>query len=212
MKSDKLNVSINAPQFKTLVLEIVGTTPYCQNRFSKEAMDKMIKKHEAGSTERGKKVRDKKDFDRLCEAAIHRSRTGWAGIPASAFRNAMISACRIVGFKMTHAKLAVFVEADGFDVVDSVPLVKITKGKPERQDHMTRNATGVVDIRPRPFWKEGWRAILRIRYDSDMLTATDIANLLMRVGTQVGIGEGRPDSKDSAGMGWGLFTLIKGNK
>jgi len=29
----------------------------------------------------------------------------------------------------------------------------------------------------------------------------------MRVGQQVGICEGRPDSKNSAGMGWGLFTL-----
>jgi len=27
------------------------------------------------------------------------------------------------------------------------------------------------------------------------------------VGLQVGIGEGRPDSKNSAGMGWGMFTI-----
>jgi hypothetical protein len=30
---------------------------------------------------------------------------------------------------------------------------------------------------------------------------------MARVGLQVGIGEGRPDSKNSAGMGWGLFTI-----
>lgn len=37
--------------------------------------------------------------------------------------------------------------------------------------------------------------------------AVDVANLMNRVGAQVGIGEGRPDSKNSAGMGWGLFSI-----
>jgi len=34
-----------------------------------------------------------------------------------------------------------------------------------------------------------------------------LTNLLARAGLQVGIGEGRPDSKNSAGMGWGLFQI-----
>jgi len=34
-----------------------------------------------------------------------------------------------------------------------------------------------------------------------------VTNLLSRVGMQVGIGEGRPFSKNSAGMGWGTFEL-----
>ena len=49
--------------------------------------------------------------------------------------------------------------------------------------------------------------MVRIRYDADMFAQEDIYNLMMRVGQQVGIGEGRPDSKNSAGMGWGLFDL-----
>ena len=52
-----------------------------------------------------------------------------------------------------------------------------------------------------------WKCKLRIRFDADQFTKEDIANLLARVGLQVGIGEGRPDSKKSAGMGWGLFEL-----
>jgi hypothetical protein len=55
------------------------------------------------------------------------------------------------------------------------------------------------------FWP--WSADVNISYDSDQFTSTDVANLLQRVGQQVGIGEGRPDSKMSAGMGWGTFTL-----
>jgi hypothetical protein len=38
---------------------------------------------------------------------------------------------------------------------------------------------------------------------------TDMFNLISRVGEQVGIGAGRPDSKMSAGQGWGTFRLIK---
>jgi hypothetical protein len=41
-----------------------------------------------------------------------------------------------------------------------------------------------------------------------MLTEADIANLIARVGLQVGIGEGRPDSKQSAGLGFGLFEIV----
>jgi hypothetical protein len=48
---------------------------------------------------------------------------------------------------------------------------------------------------------------VRVQYDADQFTATDAANLMTRVGAQVGIGEGRPDSKMSAGMGWGTFKL-----
>jgi hypothetical protein len=53
-----------------------------------------------------------------------------------------------------------------------------------------------------------WAAVLNIRYDAGMLTSSDIVNLISRVGLQVGIGEGRPDSKNSAGLGFGLFEIV----
>lgn len=69
-----------------------------------------------------------------------------------------------------------------------------------------RNATGVVDLRSRPMWRE-WSARVVVRFDTDQFTPADVANLLVRAGAQVGIGEGRPDSRQSAGLGFGLFTL-----
>ena len=72
-----------------------------------------------------------------------------------------------------------------------------------------RNATGVADIRVRPMWRE-WTMSLTIRYDGDQFTAQDVTNLLSRVGMQVGIGEGRPDSRESAGLGWGTFEIVAG--
>ena len=55
-------------------------------------------------------------------------------------------------------------------------------------------------------WRE-WSAKVRIKFDADLFTTTDVANLLMRVGMQVGVCEGRPDSKNSVGMGWGTFEV-----
>jgi hypothetical protein len=118
----------------------------------------------------------------------------------------MISACRLVGFAMTLAKLSIFIEADGYDKDEGTPLVRITEGEPKRLEMAVRLATGVSDISVRPMWEE-WGALLRIRYDADQFSLQDVTNLLMRVGMQVGICEGRPDSKKSAGMGWGIFQI-----
>jgi hypothetical protein len=57
-----------------------------------------------------------------------------------------------------------------------------------------------------------WAARLRIRFDSDQFTAQDVYNLVSRVGLQVGIGAGRPDSKASAGCGFGTFEIVPNDK
>ncbi len=203
-------LTIHPPKFQTAEFLIEGASPYLQNKFSRKARQQMRDKQAAGSTGGKGKKRDAKDFNASYEAAIHRSPNGWAGIPAPAFRNALISACRLAGFKMTIGKLSVFIEADGFDADDGTPLVKITKGEPTYSEMAVRNASGVCDIRPRPMWSEGWQAKVRIRFDADQFTLEDLANLMMRAGMQVGIGEGRPDSPNSNGMGWGIFMSVKG--
>lgn len=196
-------VTIKAPDFRVAEFRIVGTAPYVQHRF--HAKGEIMATQAAGSQAKSKRKREPKDFDSLYQKAMHRSREGWCGIPAGAFRNAMISACRTVGYKMTHAKLAAFVLADGYDADDGTPLVRI-EGNPRRHTSHARNDNGSVDIRVRPMWDE-WSATVRVRFDADMFSEADVANLLMRVGAQVGLGEGRPDSKNSAGMGWGLFEF-----
>ena len=199
-------VVITPPNFRHLDISIKGTTPLVINRFSQKAMEEMKATQQAGSTSRSKKVREVKDFDALYEGAKHVSEEGWEGVHAAAFRNGAISACRAVGFKMTHAKLAFRVIEDGWDMADGAPLVKILDGEAEQWVAPTRNATGVIDLRSRPMYKK-WGAQLNIEYDAGMLTAADIGNLISRVGKQVGIGEGRPDSKQSAGLGFGLFDV-----
>jgi len=188
---------------------IIGTAPLMIARFSAKAMAAMLKKHVAGSQAAKRTPKKARDLDADFNGARHISADGWDGIHAGAFRAAMISACRLAGFKMTLAKLSLFIHADGYDRVDRTPLVRIIGPAPERSEMPVRNATGVMDIRIRPVWQE-WRIQLRVRFDGDQFQASDVMNLLARVGMQVGIGEGRPDSRDSAGIGFGLFRLDDG--
>lgn len=196
-------VVITPPNFQTIEFVLKGESPYVQLKFSEKTKNQLLEK--MATEGKAKKQRTARDYDDEFLQAMYEGAKGERGIPASSFRNAIISACRTVGFKMTLAKLSVFVEADFFDKNDGTPLIKI-EGKPEKVQHAVRNATGVVDFRTRAMWKT-WSAKLRIKYDADQFNKNDIANLLMRVGIQVGIGEGRPDGKTSAGMGWGLFSI-----
>lgn len=205
--SSTVETRISAPNFKTVELHIRGTAPYVQLAFGEKARNVMREKQAAGSTAKKGKKREAKDFDAAFEEAQHRSRDGWCGIPAGALRNAMVAACSIVDFHMTKAKKAIFIEADGFDAAEGTPLVRIS-GEPRHVEHCVRNATGVADIRVRAMFDEGWTAVVRVRFDADMFTAADVANLVMRAGLQVGIGEGRPSSKNSCGMGWGTFEVV----
>lgn len=182
-------VMITRPNLQTVSIRIRGIEPLVQHKFGAKARDIMIRTQEAGSTAKTKKVREPKDFDACCDNATHRLPNGGYGIPASAFRKAMISACRTCGFKMTLARLSVRVIADGCDPSDGTQLVKITKGKPHRYDAAVRNSDGSADIRARPMFDPGWEATVRVQYDAGMFTIDDIANLMLRVGTQVGIGE-----------------------
>jgi hypothetical protein len=205
----KQEIQITPPNFNRIVISIVGNAPYVSNKFSSEAREMMKGKQMAGTQARKGRNREGKDFEAGYFGSMHTSTNGTPGIPASTFRNAMISACRLVGFKMTLAKLALFVESDDVDCDDGTPLVIFSKGTPHRVDSYVRNDTGVADIRPRAHWDAGWTIDLRVRYDADLFSESDVINLLRRVGAQVGIGAGRPDSKMSTGLGWGTFDVTR---
>lgn len=197
-------ITITPPNFETVEFLISGTAPYMQARFSEKARNQMKAKQMAGSTaKRGQ--REARDFEADYLAAMHTTKEGRYGIPAAAFRNAMIDACRMVGYPMTKAKCSIFILADDYDSGDGQPLVYLT-GEPEPTEMTVRNETGVADIRVRPTWNE-WTANLRVQFDADQFTREEVANLLHRAGVQIGVGEGRPFSKKSNGLGLGTFQI-----
>ena len=168
--SETDSVTISPPNMATATFLIEGTAPLCVNRFSQKAMEQMKQKQESGQRAKKGAARDPKNFEQCFQQARHISTEGWDGVAASAFRNALISACRVVDFKMTRAKLSLFCLADGYDKDDSTPLVRITQGKPRRVDSLVKNESGVADIRPRPVWEPGWQMKVRIQFDADQFS------------------------------------------
>jgi hypothetical protein len=202
-------VTIEAPDFQTADFEIIGTAPLVILKFSQKQKDKIRATQEQGSSSKSRKNREARDFNADYKNAFHIAEEGWYGFPAIAIKSAMVAACRAVGYKMTHAKLGFWVEHEGIDTTDGTALIKIFGGEPKQVEHSVRNATGVVDIRVRAMWTI-WRAKIRVKFDRGMFSLTDIANLLLRAGAQCGIGEGRQNSRQSVGQGWGSFTLVEG--
>ena len=202
------SVTIKPLNLRIARFEIGGNAWLVMNKFTKKAMDMMEDKMKRGSlSKKEKPAREPRVPKRDYEQATHKFKDGTPGIPATAIRAALIRACSLCDFKMTIGKLALTPLADGYDPECGTPLIKFTSGKREMIRSAVINQTGVADLRYRPKWDEGWTANLRIQFDANIFTTTDIANLLQRAGLQCGICAGRPSSKNSVGMGWGTFEI-----
>ena len=207
----QVGVTIKPPNITAVEFHVVGTAPLVIHRFSTKTIEQMKKKMETGPEPGRRRVRAARQTDDLYEEARYRSAEGWDGFHAGSIRAATISACRLVGFRMTLAKLSLFVDADGNDRHEpQIPLIRIY-GKSVKQEDMARVETGQPYVTVRAAFHR-WKAKIRMRFDADQFTANDVTNLLARVGLQVGIGEGRPDSKNSAGMGWGTFRIVNADE
>lgn len=207
-KKEESVAVISPANIVSTTMRIKGTALLVQNKFSKKQKDKMMADMATKKAEKkGKAVRRPRNYDEDFAQCQHIAVAGWNGLPCPAFRAAMIDACRATGAVMTRAKMSVFVIPDGFDADDGTPLVKLLAGAPERMESLVRNDNGGADIRVRAMWRE-WQADVTVEFDADMITAESVLNLLDRAGRQVGIGEGRPFSKNSVGQGWGTFIVI----
>ena len=197
---------IKAPNFQTIEVAIRGTAPLMVHHFGEKAVNRI--KSNQTSKDKVKGARPPKDYAAEFNSARYISREGWDGFYAGAIRRSMIRACSYgTGLDMTKAKGLLFVEAEGFDIKDGTPLVRIRGDKAVHDSRPGRNDDGGVDIRNRPRY-DNWYAILRIRYDADHLPdPNSVLNLLARAGVSVGICEGRPGSPYSDGIGFGTFAV-----
>ena len=192
-----------------LTVPIIGETPLKILRFSKKQQDTIMATQQAGSQATTKKKREPKDFERNYEEAKYIGKTGkeqWLGINASGLRVACVETCRVAGFVMTKAKMSIFCMNDGIDIIDhSTPLVRVY-GEPQMVIDPVRNDNGSVDLRARVMFEE-WKINVRLRFDEDQFSPSDVLNLLIRVGQQNGLGEGRMNSKNGCGTGNGVFVV-----
>src|SRR5947209_16727502 len=113
-------ITVSAPNIEALQIRLVGTAPLMMARFSQKAMLAMQNKMTGETKPGSRKARDKRDFEDDYEQAKHKMMLDGKeviGIPCSALRSALISACRLTGATMTRAKISLFVPAQGYDTV-----------------------------------------------------------------------------------------------
>jgi hypothetical protein len=211
MAKAKENTATQLIEIAPPTLNVAQFTVRCPiivvHRMSSKLKQQQRQKREEGSAASNKRTREPRHAEDLFNEARYVSPEGWDEFHAGGLRAALVSACRLCGFKMVMAKLSLFVMADGWDATEpQVPLIRIY-GEPTLQEDLARTQTGDPYVPVRAAYHN---CILkpRIRYDARQFSLTSITNLLATAGLQVGIGEGRPDSPKSCGMGWGLFELM----
>ena len=206
----KVKIEITPPNFQILPVRVEGTAPLMLHKFSEKMRKQIEAKQTATDSTRAKRA--PKDYAAEFNAARYKARGGnWDGIPAGAFRAAMIRACgRVDGLPMTVAKGAFFIIADGRDETDGTPLIKI-EGKAVHDTRPVRLESGVADLRNRPRY-DSWACNLKIQFDADLLSANDVANLLARAGATVGVGELRPQGPNSYGGDLGTWRVTSQKK
>lgn len=185
---------------RTIVdVPIVGVTPLIPHKWSEKAL-RMMRDKQSGSKARVK--HDPKVPEEEAEAALYRLPDGRPGMPATAFKAAMIGAVRLFqGVTMVSLKSAVFVIGEGPD-----QLVAIEGDSIIRED-TPRNATGVADLRYRYSFFP-WNALLRVEYLTALVDDESIIALVDAAGNG-GIGDWRPSAPKSATGTFGRFTVVE---
>lgn len=186
-------------------IPVVGLTPVIPHKWAQKALNMMKDKQFGVTPAPGKRA--PKDPDEDAEAAMYRLADGRPGMPATAFKAAMVAACRFFkDIPMTEGRLMIYVRGEGPDQL--VPL----EGTEQIREDTPRNATGVVDLRYRTALLAGvegvkpWRADIEIVFPPRLISRGSIVALLDAAG-RVGVGDWRPGSPKSNSGTFGTFRI-----
>jgi len=185
MSTVKKDAVIKQQNIFSVCLEIEGTAPLLQNKFSQKAIDEMLRKHMGLSVQKEKKIPAE-----CVERAIIKNVDGKVCIPPTAIKKAMLSASTsIKGMKKTSIRSSVFIEGG------SIP-IDYSQMVPQMDMVRTSGIGRTPDIRFRPRF-EDWKARLNILFPETLPVQT-VVDLLNRAGN-VGVGEWRPEKDGNYG-------------
>ena len=181
---------------------VVGVTPMIQHAWSEKAI-RIMQEAQAG----GKKASAKNREPKVPKDEYHAAHywfdedAGIAGVPSSAFKKAMVSACRFYdGITMVKAKSLFFVPGENED-----QLIPINGTSWMRTDPVKVGQT--TDLRYRPQF-DRWSCRVSVEFYPTQIDPESVANLLDAAGAGVGIGEWRPEK----GGPHGRFAIVDQEK
>lgn len=205
------------PPIKKSLIEVpvIGVSPLIVHAWSEKAKREMLSKQlkEAKGAKMAKNPVE--DF----EQSMYRLKDGGYGFPSVAFKAAAVTACTSVdGITKVAARQAFHIMGEpihvkiAFDPAGTgqtmrTNLVRILGSEPEMREDMVRIGMGTADIRYRAqFWP--WYTTLMVHYNQNVLSESEILNLLNTAGFGVGIGEWRSERDGE----YGAFQVATGTQ
>ncbi len=190
--NDKIKeVSILPIDISTATFDIVGSTPLLMDRMTEETLQG-IQDKQTGKMKTGKKLRDiKKEI----EEAIHYLPNKDVGFPSGGFKSAFIESTSFIGDKMFSKKLL-----KGIQIVNTINgLVPI---KCKKKDILVHNVGSNTKHTPQ---FHDWTCKLKIQFDRNNISETDLATLINYAGFYYGVGIWSPRSK--CGGEFGMYQI-----
>jgi len=176
---EALKIALPKIDIRRMEATVIGDSPLICHAWSTKSKKMLLDKQ----MKRAKQAKEARDPEAELEACFYRLPDGRFGMPAAAFKHAMVGACRFAdNLKMTELRGALHV------VGELVPI----EGEPTPREDIVRIGIGVADIRFRPEFRE-WKATLAIDFNAAVISPEQIINLLTLAGFGVGIGEWRPE-------------------
>ena len=191
-------VKIQDIQRAVMMLDIEGISSYIPHQWD-EKNRKMMRDKKMGKKT---KTRAACDPSAEADAGTYRDLDGNPGIPATAIKNACISAAhKDLGVPKTVIRQALFI------VTDQSNVVPITYDKCEMREDVVRVGMSSADLRYRNEFF-GWRASIKVEIDREWLQPQDVVALLNRAGFGIGVGEWRPEKGSGV---HGRFKVVTDN-
>ncbi len=180
---------VSIPQLNVQFIEItlVGDSPLISHAWSQKAKKQMLDRQ----MKKASQAKEAKDPEQDFRDSLYYCEDGRPGFPAVAFKASAVDAC-------SHVANLTKVEARGaFHIVGD--MVAFAEGTPTMREDMVRVGMGTADIRYRGEYRT-WRVKLQIRYNANMISPEQLANLFNVAGFAIGVGEWRPQRDGSFGM------------
>lgn len=200
----KENTAIELPALNIGLMEVtlIGDAPLIVHAWSHKAKRLMLDKQ----TKAAKGAREAKDPRADFESSMYKLADGGYGFPSVAFKAAAVTAgTSVAGLTKVAARQAFHVIGEDVDIDGAfegsksrVNLARIN-GVPQMREDLVRVGMGVADLRYRAEFPE-WSAKVLVRYNQNVLSESQILNLLNTAGFAVGIGEWRPERDGQYGL------------
>lgn len=205
MPVKKQDTAIELPKLNIKLMEVtvIGDSPLIVHAWSEKAKREMLDKQ----LKKAKGAKEAKDPVADFEASLYRLVDGGYGFPSVGFKSAAVTACTsVAGITKIAARQAFHILGEDVDVqgvFDGTKarhnLVRIEGGEPAMREDMVRVGMGTADIRYRGEFAD-WSAKLLVRYNGNVLSESQILNILNTGGFAVGVGEWRPEKDGMSGM------------